>query len=89
VSGFIRKTHKILTPDPLARKIDKNVGLGALAPDVPDAEPIPEPPTIDDARKRRDYLDRIRQRRGVLATVFGGASSTSTPKVGAAQLLGG
>lgn len=51
--------------------------------------PAPEPPTIDDAAKMRDGVDRIRRRRGVLANIFGGNSAApSTPSVGVKTLTG-
>ena len=91
MSNFIKKTNKIaragLSPELAA--LDKKVGPDALTPDVPDELPTPEPPTIDDARKNRDQLDRIRKRRGVLSNIFGGSSSASNPAVGQARLLGG
>jgi hypothetical protein len=84
------KLNRIAGPDPITRALDKKIGPGSLVPDVPDAEATPEPPTLDEAKKRRDYTDRLRRRRGVLATIFGGGgASSSSPKVGVAQLLGG
>lgn len=38
-------------------------------------QPQPAPPTIDTAVKNRDDLDRLRKRRGVLATIFGGSAA--------------
>ncbi len=48
---------------------------------------LPSAPTIDEAGKNRDEFDRIRRRRGVLATIFSNNAS-STPAVATQQLLG-
>lgn len=52
------------------------------------ASPTPTAPTIDEATQNRDEYDRIRRRRGVLATLFGGVASGSAPTVATKQLLG-
>lgn len=51
-------------------------------------QPTPAEPTVDEAVKNRDELDRIRRRRGVLATIAGGQSASATPTVGTKTLLG-
>lgn len=56
---------------------------------APTQQPTPAPPTIDEAAKRRDEVDRIRKRRGVLSTVFGGHTESANPTVGVKTLLGG
>ena len=48
---------------------------------------IPKAPTIDEAGKSRDEFDRIRRRRGILATIFS-KNASSTPAVATQQLLG-
>lgn len=48
---------------------------------------LPKAPTIDEAGKNRDEFDRIRRRRGVLATIFSNNAS-STPSVATSTLLG-
>lgn len=48
---------------------------------------LPKAPTIDEASKNRDEFDRIRRRRGILATIFSNNAS-STPAVATQQLLG-
>lgn len=75
-----------------AGKAALSIGTTALAakaskPSDPPAPP--EPATIDDAKQNRDVLDRIRRRRGALANIFGGASSTAaSPSVGVKTLTG-
>ena len=49
---------------------------------------VPKAPTIDEAAKNRDEFDRIRRRRGILATIFSNNAS-STPAVATTTLLGG
>lgn len=49
---------------------------------------VPGAPTIDEAAKNRDEFDRIRRRRGILATIFSNNAS-STPAVATTTLLGG
>lgn len=52
-------------------------------------QPTPAAPTLDDAARNRDELDRIRRRRGVLANVFAGSSeSAAAATVGTKALLG-
>ncbi len=48
---------------------------------------LPKAPTIDEAGKSRDEFDRIRRRRGILATIFS-KNASSTPAVATQQLLG-
>lgn len=48
----------------------------SLSPDVNTPE-IPAAPTIDDAAKQRDSIDRLRKRRGVLANIYGGGGSST------------
>lgn len=58
-------------------------------PKAPAAQPIPDPPSIDDAAKARGQADRIKRRKGTLANIFGGSlESASSPSVGTKQLLG-
>lgn len=49
--------------------------------------PVPKPPTIDEARMQRQETDRIRRRRGTLANIQAGESAPAT--VGTRVLLGG
>ncbi len=60
--------------------------LGIFA--APEQITIPGAPTIDDAAKNRDEFDRIRRRRGILASIFSNNAS-STPAVATTALLGG
>jgi hypothetical protein len=62
-----------------------------LLPKQPSQKPLPAAPTIDDAGKNRDELDRMRRRRGVLANIFAGAQpgSAASPSVGVQTLGGG
>lgn len=62
--------------------ISKQVGL-----EKPKKPTIPGVPTIDTAAKNIQESDRIRRRKGVLATVFGGASATA-PTTASKTLLG-
>ncbi len=59
--------------------------LGIFA--APEKIKIPKAPTIDEAAKNRDEFDRIRRRRGILATIFS-KNASSTPAVATQQLLG-
>ena len=69
------KTHrKLRLADPLGLFTSKDIQL-------------PKAPTIDEASKNRDEFDRIRRRRGILATIFSNNAS-STPAVATQQLLG-
>ena len=74
--GLIKgKTHrKLRLADPLGLFTSKDIQL-------------PKAPTIDEAGKNRDEFDRIRRRRGILATIFSNNAS-STPAVATQQLLG-
>ena len=55
--------------------------------EAPEKIKIPKAPTIDEAGKSRDEFDRIRRRRGILATIFS-KNASSTPAVATQQLLG-
>jgi hypothetical protein len=48
----------------------------------------PAEPSVDEAIKNRGEMDRIKRRRGVLANIFGGASSSGSPTVAVKRLLG-
>lgn len=48
----------------------------------------PGAPTIDTAAQNQQDLDQIRRRRGALANIFGGDSSSGSPSVGTKTLLG-
>lgn len=64
-------------------------GLGAAGIKAPKAQ-IPKPPgipTLDTAAQNQQVTDRIRMRRGVLSTIYGGASN-SAPAVATKTLLG-
>jgi hypothetical protein len=45
------------------------------------------PPTIDQAKQAQQTSDRLKQRRGVLANIYGGGS-TAAPSVGKTTLGG-
>lgn len=60
--------------------------LGITKPPEP---VVPGTPTIDEARQYRDATDGIRRRRGVLANIFGGSSSTGPAMIGTRTLMGG
>lgn len=56
----------------------------------PSPQPLPPAPTIGDAGKNRDELDRIRKRKGTLANIFAGANGAAqSPTVGSTTLGGG
>jgi hypothetical protein len=65
----------------LTKKFAKNTGGSLLDPANlkdkvnPPPPKIPGVPQIDEAAKNRDEFDRIRRRRGVLATVYGGSKA--------------
>ena len=64
-------------------------GIEATGIKVPKAQ-IPKPPgiqTLDTAAQNQQVTDRIRMRRGVLSTIYGGASN-SAPAVATKTLLG-
>ncbi|MBP6748417.1 MAG: hypothetical protein KA144_02155 [Xanthomonadaceae bacterium] len=52
-------------------------------------EPAPPPPTIDQAQVNADQADRLRRRRGRLATIFAGKSGGgSAPTAGTNTMTG-
>jgi len=57
------------------------------AKQLADSLKAPGAPTIDEAAKDQQALDRIRRRRGVLANIYAGNTS-STPQVGNTTLGG-
>jgi len=66
-------------------------GLAAsklLAPKGPSMAGM-APPTIDQAKQTDQIQQRIQQRKGVLANIYGGSSRTSAPSVARTSLLGG
>lgn len=67
---------------------DEIVISGAKTLEGPKVPDVPGAPTIDDATKNRQEQDRLRRRRGVLANLYGGASSQSSG-AGTKTLLGG
>lgn len=76
---------KIIGGATAAKAGKKLLSSGSSAP----ASPTPTEPTIDEAAKNRDALDRLRRRRGVMANIFGGGDSgASSPTVGTKALLG-
>ena len=48
----------------------------------------PATPTVDTAKQQFQTADRIKQRRGMFANLFGGALAGSAPQTAAKQLLG-
>jgi hypothetical protein len=71
------------------KRLPISKALGLTKKPAGPGEQTPTAPTIDDAAKNRDEVDRIRRRRGVLANVFGGnAPGASNPAVGVKTLLG-
>lgn len=78
---------------PVAMQVGRAIlvkkGTDALTKKPAAAPMQPAPPTIDDAAKNRDELDQIKRRRGVLSTIFGGASAdAASPTIGTKVLLG-
>jgi hypothetical protein len=81
--------HPWSTSKKLAHGVTHPIGtakdlLGLKMPEMPE---MPGVPTIDQAAMNQQVTDRILRRRGVLATMFGGASS-GTPSVGKTTLGG-
>jgi hypothetical protein len=72
--------------------IKKYSGIGALGklikPDLPNVPAAPGVPNLDEAAQNRDQLDRIKQRKGVLANIFGGRTKATAPSSGVKALLG-
>lgn len=61
----------------------------ALAPSVPGIPTQPGVPQVDVAKSQLQQLDRLRQRRGALATMFGGqGANASAPATAGKTLLG-
>lgn len=46
--------------------------MGFMRPKVPKVEAPPPPPTVDEAVRSSEEADKLRRRRGRLATVFAG-----------------
>lgn len=62
------------------------LGVGALTkPKTPSTAGM-APPTIDQARQAQQVTDRLKQRTGVLANIYGGSGSGTAPSVGRATL---
>lgn len=58
-------------------------------PQIKAPDPLPAPPSIDDAAKLRDDADKIKKRKGRAATLMTGKEGSGTPDSSAATLLGG
>lgn len=56
-------------------------------PKMPNLTPTP-PPTIDKAKQDQQTQQRLQQRKGVLANIYGGSTTSSAPSVGTTSLLG-
>jgi hypothetical protein len=67
------------------KKLARTASAGALFPKMPKI-PDQKVPTVDEAQQARQLSDRINRRKGVLATMFGGG--TSSPNVGRTTLGG-
>lgn len=59
----------------------------AFAPKIPGMSAQPGVPQLDQAKQQQGQLDRIRMRRGALATIFGG-NQNSAPQTAGKSLLG-
>ncbi|MDB5471990.1 MAG: hypothetical protein JWR84_3550 [Caulobacter sp.] len=59
-----------------------------MQPDMKPPRPTPPPPTINDARKRAEEADRLRQRRGRSATFLSNALGRSEGGVATKVLMG-
>lgn len=90
MSGVVKAlTHPVRT---IKKGVDASLHpvrtvKGVLGLNMPDLPEIPGVPTIDQAAQNQQYSDRILRRRGILATIFGGSSS-SQPNVGRSTLGG-
>jgi hypothetical protein len=64
--------------------------MGFMRPKVPKVEAPPPPPTVDEAVRSSEEADKLRRRRGRLATVYAGrmAGGGMAPAVAAKQLTG-
>lgn len=54
----------------------------------PPVKPVPGVPTVDQAAANESTANRLRQRRGVLATMFGGTGGGTPSSVGTKSLTG-
>lgn len=59
-----------------------------MEPDIKPPRPAPPPPTINEARKRAEEADRLRQRQGRGATFLSNALGRSTGGVATKVLMG-
>lgn len=77
MTGFtpIANIRKKITPKEIYKGEASHYYKDALTPQAPEAPPAA--PTIDDAAKQRDTVDRLRRRRGVYANIFAGAASAN------------
>jgi hypothetical protein len=77
VTGFtpIANIRKKITPKELYKGEASHYYADVLKPQTPEAPPAA--PTIDDAAKQRDTVDRLRRRRGVYANIFAGAATAN------------
>jgi hypothetical protein len=67
-----------------SKKLISATGGGGDGGDVQ----MPSAPTFDAAAQNQQVADRIKRRRGVLANLYGGKATTSSPLVATKQLLG-
>jgi hypothetical protein len=64
--------------------------MGFLRPKTPKIEAAPPPPTVDDAVRSSEEADKLRRRRGRLASIFAGRTPGGgmAPNVATKQLTG-
>lgn len=64
--------------------------MGFMRPKVPKVEAPPPPPTVDEAVRSSEEADKLRRRRGRLASIYAGRmqGGGAAPMVATKQLTG-
>lgn len=64
--------------------------MGFMRPKTPKIEAAPPPPTVDDAVRSSEEADKLRRRRGRLASIYAGRMQGGgmAPNVATKQLTG-
>lgn len=85
MAALIPAALTYLTYQYVAKPAAKQVGLFGNQ----QQQALPGPPTVDEAARNTEMLDRVRRRKGVLANIFGGSNpDAASPAVGTKTLLG-